>query len=804
MTQSGDDPTGNPCTGDDRPPAGDESTGNRRTSGDGQPTGNWPTGDDRLPVHDASPRVGPPKTWAGGLPAVTSTVRHVMRTGGLLRGTRSLRLLNQADGFDCPSCAWPDPDEHRSAVEFCENGAKAVASEVTGHTIGAEFFAHHSIADLAARSDHWHDQQGRLAQPMLLDVDAHHYRPVSWGDAFAIVADELRALPSPDDAIFYTSGRASNEAAFLYQLFVRAFGTNNLPDCSNMCHESSGTALGQAIGIGKGTVTLDDIHQAETIICVGQNPGTNHPRMLSALETAVRAGATVVAINPLKEAGLLGFAHPQAAAGLLGRATHLATQYLQVNVNGDLALFRGLAKAIVALDAVDAHFLADHTTEADEYLALVEATPWSDIEAMAGVERAAIERLAETVAAGQRRLVTCWAMGLTQHRNAVDTIRELTNVHLLLGAIGRPGAGLCPVRGHSNVQGDRTMGIYERMPASFHDRLDEVFELRTPRAPGHDTVDAIVAMHDEPGKVFVALGGNFAQATPDTDLTARALRNCALTVHVSTKLNRSHLVPGRRALILPCLGRSERDDQATGPQFVTTENSMSIVQRSAGALEPASPHLRSEVAIVAGLAAATLGNTPTIDWDALAGDYRRIRALIEQVVPGFDDYDRRACTDGGFSLPNPARDRVWRTPTGRANFSTASLSRFEPSDPNRLVLQTSRSHDQFNTTVYGLDDRYRGVSGQRRVIYLNADDMADRHIAALQPVDLTSYWTTDDGHVERRVAERFVAIPFDTPRGSAMAYFPEANALVPVGSVAEQSGTPTSKAIEIDVHPSPV
>ncbi|MEM9037807.1 MAG: FdhF/YdeP family oxidoreductase [Actinomycetota bacterium] len=757
--------------------------------------------DDRPPTDEAEPRVDSPKQWASGLPAVVSTVRHVLRDTGPVRGTKALKLLNQPDGFDCPSCAWPDPDEHRSFAEFCENGAKAVASEVMKRTIGGEFFAEHSVAELAAESDHWHDQQGRLAEPMLLDVGADHYRPVSWDEAFAIIAEELQTLPSPHDAIFYTSGRASNEAAFLYQLFVRTFGTNNLPDCSNMCHESSGTALGQAIGIGKGTVTLDDIHEADTIICVGQNPGTNHPRMLSALEVAVDRGATVVAVNPLKEAGLLGFAHPQKAKGLLGRATDLATQYFQVAINGDMALFRGLAKAIIGLDAVDADFVADHTAGADEYLALVEATPWSDIEAMAGVPQAEIEQLAETVTAKDRRLITCWAMGLTQHRNAVDTIRELTNVHLLLGALGRPGAGLCPVRGHSNVQGDRTMGIYERMPAWFHDRLDEVFAFSSPRAPGHDTVDAIVAMHDEPGKVFVGLGGNFAQATPDTDLTARALRNCALTVHVSTKLNRSHLVPGRRALILPCLGRSERDERASGPQFVTSENSMGIVQSSTGTLDPASPHLRSEVAIIAGIAKATVGGTATIDWDVLAADYRRIRALIQRVVPGFDDYDERAQVDGGFYLPNAAKDRVWKTPTERANFSSASLSRFEPSEPTRLVLQTSRSHDQFNTTIYGLDDRYRGVRGQRRVIYLNAQDMADRRIEALQSVDLTSYWPVD-GAVEERTAERFVAIPFDTPRGSAMAYFPEANALVPVGSVAEQSGTPTSKAVEIEVRPS--
>ncbi|MEM9517201.1 MAG: FdhF/YdeP family oxidoreductase [Actinomycetota bacterium] len=754
---------------------------------------------DRPPVDAGSPRVGAPKAWASGLPAVVSTAKHVVRDSGPIRGVRALKLLNQPDGFDCPSCAWPDPDGHRSFAEFCENGAKAAASEAMPQTIGAEFFAAHSVADLAAQTDYWHDRQGRLAEPMLLDAGDDHYRPVTWNDAFELIAAELHQLSDPNDAIFYTSGRTSNEAAFLYQLFVRHLGTNNLPDCSNMCHESSGAALGAAIGIGKGTVSLDDIHAADTIICVGQNPGTNHPRMLAALETAVQRGATIVAINPLKEAGLLGFAHPQRPRGLLGRTTDLAGQYLQPRVNGDMALFRGVAKAIIERGAVDEDFVAEHTRGIEDYHALVASTDWGVVETMSGVQRAEIERLADTLMRGERRLVTCWAMGLTQHRNAVDTIREVVNVHLLLGAIGRPGAGLCPVRGHSNVQGDRTMGIFERMPADFHDRLDEVFDFRSPRAPGHDTADAIVAMHDEPGKVFIALGGNFAQASPDTDFTARALRNCALTVHVSTKLNRSHLVHGQRALILPCLGRSEIDERRAGPQFVTTENSMGIVERSQGRLAPPSPHLRSEVSIVAGIAAATVGDTSTIQWQRLADDYSRIRDLVERVVPGFDDYDRRASADGGFSLPNGAKERIWNTSTGRAGFGVAPLSVFEPTDPHRLVLQTSRSHDQFNTTIYGLDDRYRGVRGHRRVIYLNAADMAARGIKAMDTVDITSYWSGDDGVVEERTAARFVAVPYDMPASTAMAYFPEANSLVPIGSTAEVSGTPTSKSVEIDV-----
>ncbi|MEM9480784.1 MAG: FdhF/YdeP family oxidoreductase, partial [Verrucomicrobiota bacterium] len=566
---------------------------------------------DRPPVeHGERRKVSKPKTWATGRPAVVSSMKHILKAAGPVRGNLALARLNQRSGFDCPSCAWPDPDDERSKFEFCENGAKAVASEVMGKTIGREFFAKHSLRALAARSDYWHDQQGRLEEPMVLREGADRYEPIEWEEAFQLIADELKALPSPHDGIFYTSGRASNEAAFLYQLFVRHFGTNNLPDCSNMCHESSGAALNAAIGVGKGTVTLEDFYEADVIICAGQNPGTNHPRMLAALETAVENGAEIVAVNPLKEAGLLAFAHPQKISGMLGKTTPLASQYLQVRVNGDMALFRGIAKVLIERGGVDEEFIAEHTLGIEDYRTLVEATNWADIEEMSGIGRSEIERLAVKIAAGKKRLITCWAMGLTQHHNAVDTIHEVANLHLLVGAIGRPGAGLCPVRGHSNVQGDRTMGIFEKMPPEFHDRLDEVFEFQSPREHGYDVVQSILAMHREPGKVLLALGGNFAQATPDTDFTGEALRKCALTVHISTKLNRSHLVPGRRALILPCLGRSEYDLQNGFPQFVTCENSMSVVQKSEGRLEPASQKLRSEVAIIAGIAKATVGNTP--------------------------------------------------------------------------------------------------------------------------------------------------------------------------------------------------
>jgi len=732
-----------------------------------------------------------PKEKAGGLPAVASSLRHVFGKAGVVRGTKALLDLNQAGGFDCPSCAWPDPDRDRSHAEFCENGAKAIASEAMARTIGREFFATHSVADLMAQSDAWHDLQGRLAEPMLLREDATHYQPVSWDDAFALIAEELRGLASPHEAIFYTSGRASNEAAFLYQLFVRAYGTNNLPDCSNMCHESSGLALRDAIGVGKGTVTMEDFLKADVILCVGQNPGTNHPRMLSTLEDAVDRGARLVAVNPLKEAGLLGFSHPQHLRGLLGNASPLASTYLQVKVNGDMALFRGVAKALVAAGTIDHEFIRDHGSGYEAYRNLLEATSWDDVENLSGISRDQVEELAALLGAGQRRLVSCWAMGLTQHRNAVATIREIANVHLLLGAIGRPGAGLCPVRGHSNVQGDRTVGIFEKMPEWFLAALEKQAGVPVPREHGYDTVASILAMNEGQGKVFFALGGNFAQATPDSAFTAAALGKCRLTCHVSTKLNRSHLIHGRRALILPCLGRSDED----GGQFVSTENSMGIVQSSQGRLKPPSEHLLSEPEIVARLAEATLGDVGNIRWRWLVEDYDRLRTWIEAVIPGFDRYNERIREPGGFYLPNAAKQCVWNTPDQKANFSAAPLDAFQPA-PGRFLLQTLRSHDQFNTTVYGLDDRYRGISGMRDLVFLNPQDLTDLGVKPGQRIDVTSHWSDGERHLTG-----FRAIPYDMPRGLAAAYFPEANVLVPIGHVAEGSGTPASKSIEVSITP---
>ncbi len=736
-------------------------------------------------------KTGEPKDWAAGLPAVVSSLNHINREAGLLRGTKGLLEMNQHGGFDCPSCAWPDPDGDRSFAEFCENGAKALASEATGKRADPNFFAKHSVAEMAAQEDLWHDRQGRITEPMVLREGASHYEPISWEDAFEFLAKTLNDLPSPDEAIFYTSGRASNEAAFIYQLFARSFGTNNLPDCSNMCHESSGLALNQSIGVGKGTVTMDDFLEADTILCVGQNPGTNHPRMLTTLEEAVKGGTKIVSINPLKEAGLVGFAHPQKISGMLGINTPLASTFIRVRVNGDLALFRGIAKALIEAGVEDMDFIARHTANYGAYRNSVSDTTWTEITRMSGVEEMEIRSLAETMLQGERKVITCWAMGLTQHRNSVATIREVANIHLLLGAIGRPGAGLCPIRGHSNVQGDRTMGIWEKMPETFLAALDVEFGINSPREEGFDTVASIHAMHEGRAKVFFALGGNFLQASPDTDYTAEALRKCELTCHVSTKLNRSHLVTGKTALILPCLGRSERDGE---DRFVTCENSMGIVQSSCGVLKPASEDLKSEVEIIAGLAEAVLGKNHPVPWKKFSEDYGAIRSRIEKVVPGFDGYPFRAQEPGGFYLPNAAKERIWDTPESRAVFGTGAIDVFEPSE-GRLILQTLRSHDQFNTTIYGDNDRYRGIANGRRILMANPQDLAERGIRPGQKIRITSHWTDGERH-----AEGFTAIPYEMPRGCAAAYFPEANVLVPVTAQAKGSGTPMSKSIEISIR----
>jgi len=752
----------------------------------------------RAPVEDAGDRelrVGRPKRAAAGLKGVTAGLSASVAQMGVRRTTLALLRVNQAGGFDCPGCAWPEPPAgERSHTEFCENGAKAVAEEATLRRITAEFFAEHSISELATRSDHWLGQQGRLTQPVVRRSGSDHYEPIGWADAFTLIATSLRGLAGPDEAVFYASGRTSNEAAFCWQLLARAYGTNNLPDCSNMCHESSGFALTQTLGVGKGSVTLEDIYAAKLIVIVGQNPGTNHPRMLTALERAKRNGARIVAVNPLPEAGLINFRNPQTVRGLVGRGTPLADEFLQIRVGGDMALFQAIGALLLEWGAINKGFIAEHTEGFDAYADHVAGLDWDRVATATGLTRAEMETVARLMADSPATIV-CWAMGLTQQRESVATIREIVNVQLLRGMVGRPGAGVCPVRGHSNVQGDRTMGITPR-PPMWSAALGEALGFAVPPEPGHDTVDAIRAMRDGRVKAFLAIGGNFAAATPDTAVTEAGMRSCALTVHISTKLNRSHTVPGETSVILPCLGRTERDAQAAGEQFVTVEDSMSCVHTSRGRLDPASPELLSEVAIVSRLGRELLGDA--LPWSEFEADYRAVRQRIADVVPGFAGYEAKVAAPGGFTLPHGPRDSLtFPTASGKARFTVNELSVIEV-PPGRLLLQTVRSHDQYNTTIYGLDDRYRGVRGGRRVVFVHPDDLAALGIADGSMVDLVSEWS--DGVARRATAFRTIA--YGIARGCAATYFPEANVLVPLDSTAAGSNTPTSKQIIVRLEPS--
>jgi molybdopterin-dependent oxidoreductase alpha subunit len=747
------------------------------------------------PVQDA-PQVAAPQHHAAGLPAVAQSLKIAREQMGVRRTALTLLRVNQKDGFDCPGCAWPEP-EHRHAAEFCENGAKAVAEEATLRRVTPEFFAAHPVADLATRSGYWLGQQGRLTHPMYLAEGAERYEPVTWERAFDIIGEELTALSSPDEAVFYTSGRTSNEAAFLYQLFAREFGTNNLPDCSNMCHESSGSALTETIGVGKGSVLLEDLYKADLIIVAGQNPGTNHPRMLSALEKAKAGGARIISVNPLPEAGLEKFKNPQTPKGLT-RGASLTDLFLQIRLGGDQALFRLLNRMIIEADgATDEAFIAEHTHGYAEFAEAARGADWDETLRATGLSRADIERALEMVLAS-RRTVVCWAMGLTQHKHSVPTIREVVNFLLLRGNIGRPGAGVCPVRGHSNVQGDRTMGIFERPAPAFLDALEAEFGFAPPREHGYDVVRAIRALRDGDAKVFLAMGGNFVSASPDTEVTEAAMRRARLTVHVSTKLNRSHAVTGARALILPTLGRTERDLQGSGEQFVTVEDSMGMVHASRGRLEPASRQLLSEPAIVARLARRVLGEGSRTPWEEFEKDYATVRDRIARVIPGFEEFNARVAHPGGFALPHAPRDeRRFPTATGKANFTAAPVEHPEVPE-GRLLLQTLRSHDQYNTTIYGLDDRYRGIRNGRRVVLVHEEDARELSLADGSYVDLVSEWS--DG-VERR-APGFRVVHYPTARGCAAAYYPETNVLVPLDATADTSNTPASKSVVVRLEQS--
>ena len=745
-------------------------------------------------------RVTKPSKVAAGIPAVVSSVKHVFGEMGLQRGMAALLKLNQKDGYDCPGCAWPDPDDERSSVaEYCENGAKAIAEEATTKRLTPEFFSKYSVAELAELNDYEIGKKGRVAQPMYLPKGATHYKPLNWEEAFRIIADHLQTLSTPDEAIFYTSGRTSNEAAFIYQLFVREFGTNNMPDCSNMCHESSGVALTESLGIGKGSVTLEDFYEAEVIIILGQNPGTNHPRMLSALQKAKENGAKIISVNPLPETGLISFSNPQTVKGMLGMKAALTDLFLQVKINGDMALLKALQCILLEEEennpgtVFDLEFIDNHTIDYNDLTNNLRTKNLDYYVEDSGLELHEIQAAAE-ILKHKKKIIACWAMGLTQHKNAVDTIKEVVNLLLLKGSIGKPGAGTCPVRGHSNVQGDRTMGIYEKPSEAFLDRLKQVYGFEPPRKWGYDTVESILAMHEGKAKVFFAMGGNFLSATPDTTFTAEALRRCRLTVHVSTKLNRSHLVHGEEALILPCLGRSDKDEMNGELQFISCENSMGVVQMSKGSLKPISDQLLSEPAIVCRLAKAVLGSRSKVNWDLYEESYDYIRNDIELTIPGFENYNQRVRKLGGFYLPNANRSGEFRTFTGKAAFNITQVSPIQLQD-DEYMMMTIRSHDQFNTTIYGLNDRYRGVNNERRVIFMNEGDVRGEGLSAGEVVDLYNYY---DG-VER-VARKFIVVPFNIPRRCTATYFPETNVLVPINSTADKSNTPTSKMVILKIR----
>lgn len=726
---------------------------------------------------------------AAGIPAVTSSLKHGLQNMGISRTVKTLTMVNQQEGFDCPGCAWPDPS-HRTQFEFCENGAKAVADEATKRRVTPEFFSKHSIQHLSMQSDRWLNKQGRITHPMVLEEGSSHYVPVTWDDAFSMIAGEVNKLENPNRSVFYTSGRTSNEAAFLYQAMVRSIGTNNLPDCSNMCHESSGKGLGATIGIGKGTVHLDDFNHADVILVIGQNPGTNHPRMLTALRDAKLKGATLIHVNPLPEAGLERFKHPQDYMKMNLSSTQLSDFHLPVKIGGDAALLKGLIKIHDELGHLDSKFIEDQTGGFDSMLEKARDTDWNAIVRDSGLPRELISEVGRVVARS-KATIACWAMGLTQQPNGVAVIQEVVNLLLMGGHVGRPGAGFCPVRGHSNVQGDRTVGIWEAAPVSFIERMEKGLNISIPREHGYDVVGAIQAMRDGAVDVFFCMGGNFISATPDTMATAEGLRKVGLTVQVSTKLNRSHLVTGKKALILPCLGRTELDVQGTGPQFVSVENSMGIVHRSTGSLPPASSQLRSEPWIVAQLSQHLFTNSP-IDWSGMVEDYDMIRNLMEKSLSGFEDYNKRVRLENGFMLPNPPRDsRTFDTPSGRAHFTTHDLPDVRIED-EQFIMMTIRSHDQYNTTIYDVHDRYRGVSGNRRIVLMNALDMAERGWKNRQLVSITSHF---EG--ETRTAAGWQLVAYEIPRKNIATYFPEANILVPLRSTAKDSNTPTSKWIKV-------
>lgn len=751
-------------------------------------------------------QIKPYRAAAGGWGSLEATTRFVLDSKAALKNMRNLMRMNKARGFDCPGCAWGD--DNKSTFSFCENGAKAVTWEATRRMVDSDFFAKHSVTTLYTQSDYFLEYQGRLTHPLRYNAETDHYEPISWDDAFALIAQHIKAMDHPDQMELYTSGRASNEASWLYQLFGRLMGTNNFPDCSNMCHEASGTGLKRSIGVGKGTIRLDDFDHADAIFVFGQNPGTNHPRMLHSLRHAADHGAKIVTFNTLRERGLERFADPQKPLEVVtSKAGNISSSYYQPNLGGDMAAVRGMVKSLLETHRArlaagesglfDQTFINAKTNGIEAYLDAVDNTSWLQIVAQSGLTQAQIRESAAIYQSADRVICT-WAMGITQHKHSVDTVREITNLQLLFGQLGKKGAGLCPVRGHSNVQGNRTMGIDEKPAKAFLDALGNHFGFEPPRAPGHNTVEALNAMLRDEVKVLIALGGNLAAAAPDSPRTEEALSRCGLTVHISTKLNRSHLVPGHEGLILPTLGRTERDTQATGNQFITVEDSFSMVHASEGIGIPLAETQRSETSIVAGIAQAVLGDEK-VKWRELAGDYNLIREHIAATIPGFADFNAKCDIPGGFYLGNAAAELRFNTPSQKAEFNASALptSLFPTLDQDvPFTLQTLRSHDQYNTTIYGLDDRYRGVFGQREVVFINPDDMADLGFTEGQNVDIETLW--NDG-ITRRVSG-FKLVPYNIPRGNLAAYYPETNPLVPLNSFGDDSGTPTSKSVPVKLE----
>lgn len=743
-------------------------------------------------------KITKPKNKAGGIPSVVTATRHLLREMSPIKAGMVMFKLNQFNGPDCPGCAWPDPDPERSSLgEYCENGAKAIAEEATEKIVSSDFFKKHKISELREKEEFYLGKLGRIAQPVYKKPGSDYYEEISWDTAFTIIGNKLSSLNSPNEAIFYTSGRTSNEAAFLYQLFVREYGTNNLPDCSNMCHESSGVALTETIGVGKGTVKLEDFYNTDLIIIAGQNPGTNHPRMLKALQKAKANGAKIISLNPLKEAGLIGFDDPQSVKGLIGIASKLTDLYLQVRINGDVPLLKAIMFLLLEEEEknpgkiFDLEFIKNNT---QGYKNFIDDLKKQNINSLA--ENCSISigeiREAANLIIKSKKIIYCWAMGLTQHKNAVDNITEIVNLLLLKGSIGKPGAGACPVRGHSNVQGDRTMGIYEKPKYEFLDKMKQVYGFNPPYDDGYDTVDSMKAMHTGKAKVFFAMGGNFLSATPDTNFTGEALQNCEMTVNVSTKLNRTHFFTGEESLILPCLGRTDSDIKNNVEQFVSVENSMGIVHQSKGTLKPVSDKMLSEPEIVCRLALSTIGNKSKVNWNKMLESYDNIRDEIEKLIPGFDNYNKRVRINGGFYLPNSARDGDFNTLSGKAMFTTCEIPKIDLADDEYLMM-TIRSHDQFNTTIYGLNDRYRGIINGRRVILMNKNDIHKAGLKRNEIVTLASYYEKE------RIAENFKVVEYDIKERCVATYFPEANPIIPFTETARKSNTPISKSVKIKI-----